>query len=138
MQEHVLQVRRTGERCGIVYDDGEKRVSGATQTKTLGAEVRSAPSCARPLGKRRADICDMTFFLMECEPPAIKHIEMGGGGGGVWVHIAQYKRQLMSCFKRLWPIVQGDVEPELIPELLAEDFFKALSLLPLARIRFDL
>ena len=93
MQEYKLQARKTGERCGIIYDEGEKQVSEANQTKTLRAEIRSAPQGARPLGKRRADICDMTFFLMNCDPPAIKHVEMAGG---VWIHIAQYKRQLMS------------------------------------------
>ena len=43
MQEYVLQVRKTGERCGIIYDDGEKRVSGANQTKTLGLKSDQLP-----------------------------------------------------------------------------------------------
>jgi len=51
MQEYVLQVRRTGERCGIIYDDGEKRASGASQTKTLGAEFELLPQVLDRLEK---------------------------------------------------------------------------------------
>ena len=102
MKEYILVVRATGEGVGIIYDDGEKRVRGGTHTKTLGAEIRAAANGARPMGQRRADVCDLTLFLLGEEDPAEKHVEMVGG---VWVHIAQYKRQLMACFKRLWLVV---------------------------------
>ena len=55
MQEYVLLLRGSGEKVGIIYDDGEKRVSGAPATKTLGAEVSNRARGARPLGKKRAD-----------------------------------------------------------------------------------
>ena len=135
MKEYVLAVRSTGESFGIIYDDGEKRITGGEHMRTLGADIRSSTRGARPLGSRRADICDLTVFIMGEDDPAAKHVEMTGG---IWVHIAQYKRQLMTCFKRLWMVVQEEVPRHLRPEMLAEDVLKALSLLPLAKIKFDL
>ena len=43
----------------------------------------------------------------------------------------------MTCFKRIWLVIQGEVEPLLVFEVLA-DFLKALCLLPLAKIKFDM
>ena len=106
MKEYVLAVRSTGESFGIIYDDGEKRITGGEHMRTLGADIRSSTRGARPLGSRRADICDLTVFIMGEDDPAAKHVEMTGG---VWVHIAQYKRQLMTCFKRLWMVVQSEL-----------------------------
>ena len=131
----MLQVRGTGEAVGIIYDDGEKRVDGAGATKTLGADFFAASQGARPLAKRRTEIADLTMFLLPCYVPAIKHIEMGTG---VWIHIAQYKRQMRVCFKRVWVVIQALAEPAEVPALLAEDMLKALALLPLAKIRFNL
>ena len=98
IKEWVLQVRQTGEQLGVIYDDSEKRDDGAAYTKTLGADMDALSMGARPVARRRSEIVDMSLFLMSCRQPKLKHVEMTAGA---WVHIAQYKRQLMSAFKHV-------------------------------------
>ena len=128
-------VRDSGEKVGIIYDDGEKRVSGAPATEMPGSGISNRSKRARLLDKRRACVCDLTRCLLSCKKPAAKLVEMGGG---VWIQSAQYKKQLMTCFKQIWLVIRSEVVPLLDPAVIADDFLKALCSLPLAKIKLDM
>ena len=60
----TLALRKTGEKIGVLFDDGEKRMKQSLEARTIGADLESLPGAAWPLRRRAGDIVGLTFALL--------------------------------------------------------------------------
>ena len=91
----TLALRKTGEKSGVLFDDGEKRVKQSSEARTIGADRESLRGAAWPLRRRAGGIAGLTFALLSQPLISLKPVEVVGG---IWVHLAQFRRQLMAMF----------------------------------------
>jgi hypothetical protein len=121
--------RHTGEQLGVVYHDGDKAVKFGLLGKTLGGEIRSAVKSSRPIVSKVTNVVGETFWVMSCDLPHLKDIEMLSGS---WVHLIQFARQMMGAVTDLWGVIHGDVSLDERWKFVSTDYLKLLSLVPLA------
>ena len=127
----LLALRETGEALGFVFDDSEKRQQDVLDGTSLGSAVDGKFLTVRPKSQRLWEMLGVSFTLLSDADPTLKDCEVAGG---LWTHVGQYKKAVLSVVDRLWEVILGEI-PRCDRSLaLAEDFLPLCVLLPLVEI----
>ena len=127
----LLQVRRTGEPLGFVFDDGEKRQEESREGLNLGSAIVGQELLILPKPARVLDALGLAAFTMSCPLPLPKHCEVVTG---ICIFIVQYAPALMACLEEFWGVILEKTSPDKRANSLATDFLPLMALLPLCQI----